>query len=155
MSAVQRGRFVEYNQVFVVNLVQALVGWLAGVFIFIPLAEMYLSAQVVSFVAFMFIVEVTYFMYKVVRHSGPLLGYYSEWLTDYRSKIKSLDSNDKKYLYCGSEKAVNIVFIFSIYFVYCPLLDSLNPVINGMVLTLVLLYILSVAIKPHKVHEEI
>ena len=155
ISAVQRASFIEYNQVFVINLIQALIGWLAGVFIFIPLAEMYLSDQVVSFIALIFIIEVTYFMYKVVRHSEPIITYYRDWLTDYRLKNKSLESNEKKSVSYSSGKALRIAFVFSIYLLYCPLLDSLNPVINGMALTLVLLYMISIAIKPHTVHEKI
>ena len=133
--------FVESNQKFAVNLVMGLIAWVFSVAVFLPVANVY-AVDWVSLMAIFLLVDISYYLYKARKYSGPLFEYCSNKLTSLYMGWRKLEESDRAETWKSVRKVLKVFVIVVVYFMYRPLLTAVNVILPGIAVILVLLQIL-------------
>lgn len=125
------------------NFLTALMVWLFGVLVFMPIASSLgwrtgLSCSLIIFVTF------TTFMYRATFGLKKLIDAFSLLPARRYGSKRGLPREDALTVF---RYAFYIIFIFIIYVLYFPLLISFHFAIGGMVLIIVLIWILFLSLR--------
>ncbi len=112
----------------------ALLIWLFGVLVFIPIADT-ISAQTKVFVSLIVFISFTILLLKAVPRVKRLLEVFAIVLA---KKFKFMKEEDGQIMVFKS--FLQIMFIIFVYLFYFPFLNNFHPAINGIVLIVVLLW---------------
>ena len=141
--------FSESNQEFAVNMTYALVIWLFSVTVFLPLARVY-APRLYSVLAILLTIVLAYPTIKAVRHSGPIIEYFSvkisAWINDWRN----IEEDGRAKTLSRTMVTLKAILLLVLYLAYRPLLSTVNPALAGLVLVLIILWILKIALAPNK-----
>jgi hypothetical protein len=135
-------KFVESNQVFAVNMVFALLAWLFSMFVFLPLAGSFVSSGMVSLVAVIMLVAVSYYFYIAACHSAPLIEHVSSKVSLWYVYWRKVEIDERPVVWRRVRKVLGIGITLVVYLAYRPLLWAVNPVFAGIGLIFVLLQIM-------------
>lgn len=124
-------------------LLAALLIWLFGVLVFIPIAKSInritgLFCSLVIFVAFSILI------YKSISGFQKTIDAFSALLAKKYVKRLKIKLEQSITLF---KNAAYIIFTLILYLFYLPLLINLHPAVSGIVLILILLWILFLALK--------
>jgi len=124
-------------------LLVALLIWLFGVLVFIPIANSInritgLFCSLVIFVAFSILI------YKSISGFQKTIDAFSALLAKKYVKRLKIKIEESMILF---NNAAYIIFTLILYLLYLPLLNNFHPAISGIVLILILLWILFLSLK--------
>jgi hypothetical protein len=137
----QGDEFVRRNQGFAVDMTFALLVWLFSVFVFLPLGDLYVSPELYSLLAFIFLVVFGYYFISALRSSNPLFEYVSNRVTSWYMGWRGIDDNEKPVIWGRVKKSLKICFILVAYLGFRPLLWVINPVFAGVAFIIVLIQV--------------
>ena len=132
----------------IVNLSAALLIWLFGVLVFLPLAVeidpegFSVLISIIVFSAF------SVFLIKSLKGLGDLIAFASDFLT--KEWIMRRKVEDEKLILKTKEKisvVLQALTLIVIYLLYSPLLTAIHPSINGIGIIVTLLGIFFIALK--------
>lgn len=132
---------ISYNVAY--NLLAALLIWLFGVLVFIPIADT-INAQTKLFVNLIIFIPFTILLFKAVPKVKRLLEIFAVVLVRKFKFMEGVKEDDRIVVF---KKLLYIVFIIVTYLFYFPLLNNFHPAINGIVLIVALLWSLLLLFK--------
>ncbi len=124
-------------------LLVALLIWLFGVLVFIPMANS-ISRMTGLFCSLVIFVAFSILIYKSISGFQKTIDAFSALLAKKYVKRLKVKIEESITLF---KNAAYIIFTLILYLLYLPLLINLHPAVSGIVLILILLWILFLALK--------
>jgi len=141
--------FSESNQEFAVNMTYASVIWLFSVTVFLPLAKVY-APRLYSALAILLILVLAYPTIKALRHSGPIIEYFSVKISSWINDWRSIEEDGRAITLSRTIVLLKAILLLVLYLAYRPLLLAVNPALAGLVLVLIILGTLKIVLTPNK-----
>lgn len=137
----------EYLPNVVTNLFVAFLIWLFGVLVFLPAANQILPQRIPLAVSLVILIGFTIFVIRTINNGLPKL-------MNSASNVMAYDYINWRKTQLSVEKlqpAIKSIFIavalLTLYLLYSPLLITLHPSLNGLVLIPIVLWILWTTLK--------
>ncbi|MEM3403152.1 MAG: hypothetical protein QXJ17_01170 [Nitrososphaeria archaeon] len=124
---------IKYSTTY--NLSAAVLIWLFGVLVFIPIADT-INVQTRLFVNLIVFIPFTILLLKAVPRVKRLLEVFAVVLA---KKFKFMEVKEDEQIIVF-KKFLHMMFIIVVYLFYFPFLNNFHPAINGIVLIVALLW---------------
>ena len=141
--------FSESNQEFAVNLTYAIIIWLFSVTVFLPLARVY-APRLYSALAILLTLVLAYPTIKALRHSGPIVEYFSAKISSWINDRRSIEKDGQAITLSRTMALLKATLLLLLYLAYRPLLSAVNPALAGLALVFIILGILKIVLIPNK-----
>jgi len=143
--ATNNGREIErasrylrpHGQKTIRNLLAALLIWLFGVLVFIPLAESS-NWQTKTFISFIFFLAFSLLIFRTVSSVKKLIDAFASFPAKKYGVTKGLSYENSITLF---RYLLYIIYSLIVYGLYVPFLVSFHPAVNGIILIGVLIWI--------------
>lgn len=126
----------------VINIFVALLIWLFGVLVFLPAAIQILPQRIPLAISLIVLIGFTVFIVKAINNGLlRLLDLSSDVITyDYRNWKKTQITIEK--LKPTIKSIIYIISLIILYLLYSPLLQTIHPALNGLILIPIILWIM-------------
>lgn len=124
------------------NLVIALISYMFGVFVFLPMAKGVGMPIFEIVVASLVVIVVSSFLYMGFPFIDTLAVYVAHALSDWWVNWRDLDASESSKVYSSMYLFMSLAFPFLLWWFFSPLLKAINPALNGLTLIVVLLFTL-------------
>ena len=140
----RENEFVEKNKSFAVNMAFALMLWLFGVMVFLPLFEMYVSPELYRVMALGLLVLFSVYFYRAAINSGPLIEYFSSKISSWIIDWQGVDEGERPDVWRRTLKIVKITLTLVSYLVFRPILWAAHPVFAGFALIITIILMITI-----------
>jgi len=132
-----------HKQKTIRNLLAALLIWLFGVLVFIPLAET-LNWQTKTFISFIFFLAFSLLIFRTISSAKKLIDAFASFPAKKYGVTKGLSYENSITLF---RYLLYIIYSLVVYGLYVPFLVSFHPAVNGIILIGVLIWIFSLTLR--------
>ncbi len=129
------------------NLVIALISYMFGVFVFLPMAKGVGMPIFEIVIASLVVIVVSSFLYMGFPFIDTLVVYMAHALSVWWVNRKDFDASELSKVYRSMYLFMSLAFPFLLWWFFSPLLKAINPALNGLTLIIVLMFTLYLFLK--------
>jgi hypothetical protein len=137
------------------NLVIALISYMFGVLVFLPMAKGVGMPIFEIVISSLVVIVVSSFLYMGFPFIDTIAAYVTHVLSDWWVNWKNLDESESSKTYRSIHLFISFVFPFLLWWFFSPLLKAINPALSGLMLIIVLLFTLYLFLMRDAIGEKI